>query len=367
MQHLSPLVIIPKFLWKQIAHYLSYNSLVKLTIVNNKFINIIDDNNCKEYFLDHRKAIITVKCTSIRVNFFWKYALENHAIHDNINDMFFAISRDNKATPKSDYVYYKVFIKSGVHKVYWFDTYRFDYNKCSIELIGNKSTKLYYISHIAIKLYLPHKCSISNITFSTHIFDFEAMQNNTELHIADCVFENNESPNINVNILTITNCVFNMARPRINSTDIIEISNCIFNNSMLILQYINYYKINSVSNYIIAHNTFICISIPKCIYLRCNNSVSSITIADNIISNSNTFCSVNTNNTIILFRNNTIANTKTCLTAYNNIAHMIVFENNIFDNVTELYDNTKLRCVQLKANNQYINCGVGLTKHAMQE
>ena len=365
MQYSSPLAIVPKFLWKPIADYLSYDDIIKLATVNTKFVNILDDDTNKDYFLNDRECdIALVACNTNRINFFWKYALKVLQVYNNINDMLANIEASNKVT-NDEYIRYKVFIKSGSYGVAWHN-YQFNYNKCSIELIGCESTTLILSNHPTFTL--PCYCSIRNITFSKSTFNFRNDTGNTELVIANCKFERVGLLYIDpINVLTIINTVFNKIDLWIKPANTLVISDCIFNDAYLAMCH----RINDLQkiNYTIVHNIFHCSFGTRCIYLGGNYHKSSlVTISNNTITDSSTFLVVDACNMFILFNNNTITNTKSYLdTQWKNNSRSIVFENNIFNNVEKLYNYAEFCMVQLKANNQFINCGIDLIKYVTQQ
>ena len=310
MYYQSPLKIIPKFLWKPIVDNLPYAGLIKLTIVSRKFIDILDNNAGKDYFLNGRNGkIVIVKCCSERINFFWKYAIDNHTIRYDINSMLTHIMVDNDFIMvdndfNSCYHTYKIFIKSGTYTVRWDGNKWITQNDCKIEIIKSDATIFNFprVSPPTIFndiLILTSYLSITNIIFNNNMFQFKHGNCNTELHFSNCTFRVDSGLNIiPVNIITITNCVFNKTNAKIYPSDSMLVADCIFNDAILILPDVDFpRKIMGLPKikYTIVRNIFCCPSVLRCIYLEGNyDKTSSIIIANNNISNSDTLCCVNT-------------------------------------------------------------------------
>ena len=135
----APQQIIPKFLWKQVIRYMSYDNIVKMITITKHFAGIVDEDTGQSNFIEHRSSSIAiVKCNMRRMSYFWKYALQTYIGCEHIPDLLQLIEDDvNHAV---DFIYYKVFIKSGE---YLFNNaskwYEFNKNRCSIEITGSKT------------------------------------------------------------------------------------------------------------------------------------------------------------------------------------------------------------------------------------
>ena len=138
MSSASCLSIIPKFLWKHIIEYMSYEGFLKMIVINKHFDILIDENAIKSRFIvDRPDAIVIVKCKSKRMDYFWKYAMETYIACASIRELFQYIDDDNKKNTAM--VYYKIFIKEGEY-VIGRQYYTFNHNPCSIEINGAKSS-----------------------------------------------------------------------------------------------------------------------------------------------------------------------------------------------------------------------------------
>ena len=139
MSYLSCRSIIPKFLWKHIIEYMSYESFLKMIVINKHFDVLIDENAIKSRFIEDRSdAIVIVKCKSKRVDYFWKYTMETYIACASIRELFQYIDDDDDNKESTAMVYYKIFIKEGEY-VIGRQYFTFNHNPCSIEINGAKS------------------------------------------------------------------------------------------------------------------------------------------------------------------------------------------------------------------------------------
>ena len=232
MTHLSALAILPKFLWKHIAVYLSLRDIgVNRSIAG--FKRIFDDDYCKSRLLsDTVEAIIVVKTKSNDTSRFWKHAMFRHQKYTCLLDLFEVIRK----TKFRKFTYITVFMKPGIYsvkQVYIRGNYGSRNNKYSISIIGSISDPTTIIEQTipASIWYIeaPRCISFENIIFDT-ASTLEGMINkgSTVLtHITNCKF-NNWLYVHNIQKLFISNCEFNKS-VIIDTITQSSITQCVFN------------------------------------------------------------------------------------------------------------------------------------------
>lgn len=213
-----------------------------------QFDSLMDDDDWKTCFMDGRSSdIVIVRCKTKRMNNFWKHAIHHHVVCNDIDDALSTIESHNKIIKrfsKSKFVYYKVFIRSGYHKMIVNNEnccHRFNYANCSIEILGNNHPTISIIdrSEEGMLIVCPQYLSMKDIIFDGNILDFCK-------HNYDDI-----DNNITASTLHISNCSFVGTKVSMDSIDNIIIENCVFTNaSQLDI------KDNPIPNYNITGNTF---------------------------------------------------------------------------------------------------------------
>ena len=386
--------ILPRFLWCHIVDYLSLADIYKSGLISRQFDALIDWKKC---FLGNRRgSIAIVKCNSRRIDNFWKYACYHYDIYNNINDTMRAISDNNILNSKSDgipcFIYYKIFIKGGKFK----DNnhkHRFDYTPCSIEIIGNKTIIYSSRAWKNIRIYCPTYFSMKHIVFSELTINFRRPNNNLDnyitstLHIYNCIFGYNINLYINsIDNVIISSCIFDKinslytsdsdylslktksAMCYCNPSDFGEckFEGCPYSVATWNKKHKKQYLLKI--NYIISNNIFTGtsadVSDQKCTLLYGNyHKLSSIQISGNTFSDSTILGSICCGNATILYKNNTISNIKSCIEYITCDCSNIIFENNMFNQVKQLYHDDRKCTVKLSDNNKFIDCGIELTKY----
>ena len=392
--------ILPKFLWCHIVDYLSLADIYKSDLINKQFDALIDWKKC--FLKNRRGSIAIVKCNSRRIDNFWKYACYHYDIYNNINDTMKAISDNNILNSKLDgipcFIYYKIFIKGGKfednnHK------HRFDYTPCSIEIIGNKTIIYSSRAWKKISIYCPTYFSMKHIVVNGLMLSFRKPNNNLDNYITST--------------LHIYNCIFNYIRLYVSSIDIIAISSCTFKDSSLYINDSDYLSLKTKStmcdcyprsfgdvrckfedcpysvatwnkkhkkqylpkiNYIISNNIFSgispYISDQECITLSGNyHKLSNIQISGNTFSDLNILGRIRCGSTVMLYKDNTISNIKSCIEYITDDGDCsnIIFENNMFNQVKQLYHDDQKCTVKLSDSNKFIDCGTELTKYVKHQ
>lgn len=234
--------------------------------------DLVDENNCKRYFFQHRIGpIAIVKCPSKWMDNFWKHAVDSYTICNDIADMFSTIASDMDL---DKIVYYKIFIKKGVYKFnskQQFGYYIFNRNQ-RIELIGetdaNSSTviKKYPGTDANRYFYCGQHLSMSKIVFSgldlifdtNHQFarDNHCPKQVSELYIDRCIFQGN----VILQIQSIANVI---------------VTNCIYNNSVIYIGSEDNVTTPVKLDYTISSNTFVDVHNRQCIHIPDNYNKSS--------------------------------------------------------------------------------------------
>ena len=218
MTHLSALAILPKFLWKHIAVYLSLRDIgVNRSIAG--FKTVFDDDYCKQRLLsDTTEDIIVVKTKSNNNDNFWSYALVCHQKYNCLPDLFRIIGQ----TKFRKFTYITVFMKAGKYTIeYNIDLYSFHNNKCSLSIIGSTSDSTIIIGQKCVtwRIQVPRCISFENIIFDTdcRVQGMTKKGFTTLTSITNCKFTNWLYIYIyDIQKLSITNCEFN--RPIIMDT-----------------------------------------------------------------------------------------------------------------------------------------------------
>ena len=361
MVYSTPQQILPKFLWKYIIDYVSYNNIHTLIRVNSHFAKLIDDDDGRESFLESRiNAIVIIKCKSNRMKYFWKYAQSNYRTCNDIDDIFYIIRADDNIK----LFYHKVFIKQGHHiasKYHYYCDIVLHNLIHNIEIVGSHNNSTVIAAHHSLpynnncqSIYYTGNISIKNITFSDIQYKFVKRVN---YHV---VFYDIVAPT-----LSISNCIF------INHSDLsleniydISLLNCRFNNSRLLT---NNCKIEPIQ-YNISHNIFTNIKDGAYIYCIGNICLSSIinitkNTFDNKTNDSISLLSNNLTAGTIAFSNNRISDIKSCIKYACHSKSIVIFSNNTFNHVSKLYDNTWLANIKLNSDNIFVNCDAELTQH----
>ena len=378
MSYQSCRAIIPKFQWKHIIEYISYNNIVKMNLIDFSFNTLIDENTGRCNFLEHRTdAIVVVKCDTHYMDYFWKYALQNYISCGNINELFQYFEDDIKHN--TTMIHYKVFIRIGVYPYdnyaynnngYAYRSYNFSENLCSIEINGSKSgsttiifTNDKIIDYYALSAVIPKYFSIKHIifrnmscTFVKHQYDagksncltddkFVSTYADATLHINNCVFEGSHADLAidSINKASIINCIFD-AR--------LHISNGIsFGRSIESRMH----KLGLTNNIecSISHSTF-SIKSPKdgCIDIY-SELPHSINFTNNLVLKAATlfYDGIFNKNTAFQVSNNTISNMDMCVQCCRDIK----FVSNHFDGVMALYDDSSSN-ITIDDTNTFINC-----------
>lgn len=361
---MTPLTILPKFLWKHIIAYLAYADILKLATVANQFDAMTD---WKALFLDGRSdAIVVVKCTSYHMTNFWKYASYNHNSCDSIAELLQFIVDDTS----DSFIYYKVFIKSGEYLFANSDyiNYIHSKNPCSVKITGSKTatTSFIYNSHCndesdtdteteynrnAIPIIISNYFSMSYIIFYNlqclfEKYDFytKCFPDNTELCISNCSF-NGDYSELSVDAInktSITNCQFNSRyginicntasktknKKKLQKCNSVEGIECLISNSTFTVQR-ECVTCNSMANAVIQF-TNNCVTKSTSVFAHFSDIRSSITINNNSINNS-CYC-------LLLCRS------------------IIVINDNHFANVIELQDG-ETDYITMNNGNRFENCG----------
>ena len=386
----SPQAILPKFLWKHIITCLTYADIVKLTMLDSQFNKLIDEDAGRSSFLQYRCTnIAIVKCDELRINYFWKYALDTYTSCDTIDEMLLYITNDIACIDK--FTYYKIFFKSGK---YLFNNNKYVYhrcntNPCSIEINGSKSETttfkyngdlnigrqvphdIYHNTPMTIAILVPKYLSIKYIRFYSLKCDlgkygndkcsyltnaeFSYIYDYAEIHISNCAFDEYES------------CLF------IRSINKSTISNCQYTNLYTGIYICSYFydiniinklkAIKSIDNIEcnISCSTFLMRSLPgyQAYVISCYKMTmdSKINFLNNIVLNTNILIQqpyshkTTDNNAKICISNNKIYNVDNCL-SYSNNVHLT---DNYFNNIISLQDGCGN--IMLDNSNMFDNCG----------
>lgn len=355
--------IMPKFLWKHVIDILPAECLVKIIHVDRWLDSLICDTTWKHHFLNRTGDIALVIYRLDIMNYFWKYAYLNHTIYDSIDDLLNAITSDNKMEAQSDdpcLVYYKIFIKEGtyVFEPFCNNIYRFDYTKCCVKIIGPKRSQcIIRVPNVgysdSIFFVISQYLSITNITFQNIglVAECRSIYKNyyvSQLHISNCSFDDNAHLTIEtIDNATVTNCTF--------SNTTLYIAGSIFGSSKTM-----------IINYIIAFNTFIGSGINEFICMDSDYDKKSIvSITNNTLTCASILICNDTQFATIAINSNVISDIKTCIDTcelHSNKNSVILFENNIFNNVQSLFIGS-VGTIKLEANNEFIDCGTDLIKH----
>ena len=365
--YLSPINILPKFMWKYIIAYLTWKDIIKISQVHSHFDGIIDDISTKNEFLsNHKGNIAIVKCDSKRLKYFWKYANGNYFSCDGIYDIICYITKDinvgkhilSKRVPtaearetKSVY-YYKIFIKPGEYPYFDGESYTdlFAESK-GIEINGSKSGSTTIINQEkdphGLSFVIPRYFMLKRIKLQNMIVNLTYENNiiHEEVIITNCTFEGNNSglQTIPVKKMTISNCIFNFGYLYISG----EYINDILSESERVLTTgatdSVYYEYN------ITHCTFMASGgycYNNCIVMD-NIFNSKISFDSNCVSNRRIIFeskydhnisiliskSKYIHGTSILIKNNCISDVHTALLRCSGA----IFSNNYFNNVDRLY------------------------------
>lgn len=339
---------MPKFLWRHIIQLLPVAAILNMTIIDQSFDDLINDNDWKRYFLEERDCAIAVVMSSRQVDNFWKYAFYNHRHFNKIDDALKHIEDINGLTLKYNYT---IFIQTGKHIINNYASYTF-YCECSIKVIGStdRNTIISSYDNITenIDFYIPRYFSIENISLLNIILNCakSSYEYKSNIHISNCHFTDRFS---------------------VNNHDTVCITNCTFNNAPLYIVDINILDKTKAVNYLISNNIFTNTYYMAFMYFKSmNNKSSIITVTDNIFIEKFQEYSQLMRNEIeygtVTVKNNIITNISTCNTSNCVIFSDIIYENNVFTNVKSFIDKP-IDSMKLSSNNTFIDCGTDLTKY----
>ena len=363
----APQHIIPKFIWKYIIGYMSYNDIVKMNMVTKHFVRLINEDTGRSNFIEHRiNAIAIVKCNVNRMNYFWKYVLQTYIGCDNINDLFQYIEDDINHI--GDFIYYKVFIKTGD---YIFDNERKYYSlnrcKCSIEINGSKGgpTWIRYIYRKydnlrPISAVIPNYFSIRHVNFDNvtcnfakynpdfyyryiNNDDFIQLNHYSELYIYKCIFSKCYESNIKtrrIDKITIVKCTFDTG---------LFIDNRIGKSFRLKLDHLG---LNGNTLCDISHSTFWLDRGCDCIGVISKLPFTLLFTNNTILKATSLFSGWYKGQDTVNASHNIIHDVDVCAEKYCNVN----FTNNRFDNVKLLHDETCENII-VDDTNIFIDCG----------
>lgn len=195
----SLLLMLPKYIWNYIIDYLSHVDISKLSQADNSIYAIINDGNCKRFFIENRtNAIAVVKCPNNNMQDFWKHCYHKHIVCVDIPNIFDIISAE-----QTEALHYKVFIGPGEHNISGIDTWYDCSSASSIEIIGSlNDSKTIICSNTTkisrLNLVISPLFTISNIVFNNvgivlnHRHpnaEFVTYHQPKDLHIKHCVFD----------------------------------------------------------------------------------------------------------------------------------------------------------------------------------
>ena len=360
MSHPSCLSIIPKFLWKHIIEYMSYENIISMTVVDSNFFILIDKDMGRSNFLEHRtNAIVVVKCDARSMDYFWKYAVRNHVSCRNVNELFYYLECDTEKNITM--IYYKVFIKAGEYILddSHYNLYRYNKQQCSIEINGSKSetTTFYFVIprstlDIVISSFFSMKYIRFNdlflnlqkhgMTYRLDDNDFIKILTYRELYISNCAFGNGKS-GLNIESIdksTIINCQFNHTQ--------LWITGCWRVTELIIRLGLSEITVCNILSSTFFDESDFC----GCIDIR-GGLLQVINFTDNVVLKAKILFSNGLNNkTLIEAKSNRIYNTDLCVRRCRDTT----FTNNQFDNVISLHDEACNNIV-IDNTNTFINCG----------
>ena len=363
----APEHIIPKFLWKHIIKYMSYDDVIKMATTAKRFAGLVDEDTGRSNLIEHRtNAIAVVKCNVNQMDYFWKYALQTYIGCDNINDLLQYIEDDINHI--ADYIYYKVFIKIGDYILDNSEPKYYSLNqcKCSIEINGSKEgpTWIRYTYHKygslrPIYAVIPNYFSMRHVNFDNvsciftkynpdfyyrYIDDdvFIRVNHYSELYIYRCTFAKCHESNINarcIDKITIVNCTFDTGLSIYNITE---------KKFRLKLDHLGLSG-NTICD--ISHSTFSINDIYDCISIMTKLPFTLLFTNNTILKATRLFSGWYNDQTIIKASYNKICNLDVCAEKYCNVN----FTNNHFDNVKLLHDET-CENVIVDDTNVFIDC-----------
>lgn len=388
----STLVIIPKFMWNYVIEYLSI-----ATILSNPLIaDMITNDGWKNIFHKNKSSNITIIVSDCDTINDWKYACQTLIACDTIEEMHNIIK---KTIYSKKFTYYKIFIGPGEYAGIddeddeYCNNRNTNTNNCdeytnnkdddneivrydidndstitlpyycydipySIELIGSDA-KSTIIANARCVFRVSKYLRIKNITFTNNGYIFRRyVYYNSDKFVNDDKYT-----------ICISNCTFVKSCIQAESFNNISITQCKCDNGEVIIDYNPLEHARYPLNGIIDKNVFDNFEI--CVYNIKSMSLSQLVVANNTFVNSNTlvdYC--REPSMMVLFTNNFIADIVSCVS---NVKYSKVkFMDNTFTNVSKLLQcncNNQANCkckpnnVTLDINNQFINCGIELTKY----
>ena len=340
MSYSSPLVILPKFLWKHIAIYSHLQDIAKIRVLTS-FRTIFDDAYCKQSLLgDKTKSIIAVRTNNIQAqsgliptnSSYWDYALIHYYEFDCIGDLFEFI----KQKEFRKFANINVFIKTGNYDIKqntsgtknMYNKYNLYGKNCSISITGSTIGQTIISSSgiLSWHLRIPFKISFENIIFDASCTFSAIKTTDTSLKIKYCTF------NEIISLDTIKDAI---------------ISHCIFNTESTI--YINTTSIDYNNN----NNNIQ----QKYIFLIKNVENNTIIIRDNTISNGDSLIgffqhSSKTGVTKVIVKNNHLTN---ILKKYNRIGFFTMDAIHASKNYQK---KIRSKCIiEIDGSNILTNCG----------
>ena len=334
MSYSSPLVILPKFLWKHIAIYSCLQDISKIRVIAS-FRTIFDDAYCKQCLPgDKTKSIVAIRTNNIQAQSglipansnYWDYALIHYYEFDCIGDLFECI----KQKKFKKFANINVFIKTGIYgfgiKQNAYNEYDLYGKKCSIAIsgstigqtiIGNNTTPTWILC-------IPFEISFENIIFDIQCVFSGVVLIDTFLKIKHCSFSRTISLG-EIKNSTISHCIFS-------AKSMIHIHNTSID-----------YNNNNVQQ--------------KYIFLIMDIDNNTIIIRDNIVSNCDSLISFFQHSTKIgvtriIVKNNHLTN---ILKKYNYIDH---FTTNVKCINRAYRRKIRSKCIiEVDSSNILTNCG----------
>lgn len=220
----SALLILPKFIWLQIASFLDPCYSIKLHLVHRSFEHIFDEKYYQDKFLNHRKHRIAVVISEKDKNEanYWRHAFVTYHGRNHLHEMFDPIKDIHHN------LVCRIYLTGGVYdeSLYDYDNgmsfdleSKIDY---IIELIGsdpiNNPTKICFNSNFIdwMDITIPKYFSMTNIVFDNIKFSLgnysltnSILENrDTNCILNGCIFIKSDLSITNVNNYKITNCRF---------------------------------------------------------------------------------------------------------------------------------------------------------------
>lgn len=338
----GPLQILPKFLWNEIYHYLTFGCNLKLIMAHHQFNDFRPESHYKDLFLKertHNIAFVEIQCdessmanNNYRIKHFWLYALATYVGFDNIANCSKHIYWQSYNQP----IIFKVFMKAG--------QYQDDYNNIylmrschnfRLELIGSKTGCTSIVSNQDDLELHWETGEISVVPCSvdydfTHNFRISAPTYFSMSYIkfdADCTISSiNEYNNNYESTVVIANCIFTFKLTRyslcLENIYNATITNCVFANDS---------QLKIVTN-------------PS--YQQTNPKRQYYVITDSKFTKCDWCCVLMlSKDSDITFNNNDVIISSTLIKLIADTKSSILVENNILENVDNLIIGTYARAV----------------------